>query len=244
MKHKLYKIIVSVLLPLSVVAQQPAVWKEITKEQTAKDLQNSISWFSNENYSFNITHTSYKDHTTLSPFETQKGYVRRDKSNYHSFIAGIHTMQDSRYRIVADTIKRYMMIANASDLLFDVAGVDELSAKLEQCSSFEVLVTATGSRYKMEYDAQAPVQRMEILISKEGLLKEIVYYMNKEVKNEDRDTYSIIHPRLVVSFSNHKTSTKFPASEFLGETYVTWKENKPSPAGRFSAYEFFDSRIK
>lgn len=223
-------------------AQQP-VWKEITKEQAAKDLQKAVSWFNNENYSLNITHTSYKDYTTMVPFETEKGYAKRDKNNYHSFITGIHTMQDAKYRIVTDTMRRYIMLANASDLLFDVADIQQLTAKLDLCSSLKILSTATGNRYKMEYEPSSSIQRMEIEISKDGLLKEMVYYMNKEIKNEDRDTYSHIHPRLVITFSNHKTNVKFPPAEFLQNTYITWNGSKAAPTGKYSKYEFFDSRV-
>lgn len=223
---------------------QSGEWKEISKEQAAQELNKALNWFSiNDNYSLSLTHSSYKDYSTAIPYEVQKGYLKKYKRNYHSLIAGIHTIQNDKYRIVADTVKKYMMLANASDILLDPIGIEQLLANLKQCSSIKTLATTNEISYRLEY-GQQNMQRMEVKLGKEGLLKEMIYYINKEVKNEDRSSYSFVQARLLIRLDNYKTNLKHSSADFAESAYISWKENKPQPAGKFSAYEFFDSRAR
>lgn len=236
--------LVSILVAPVLSLAQNSEWKELTKDQASKELNSVLNWFSaTENYSVGLTHASYKDYTTTVPYEVQKGYLKKYKRNYHSLIAGIHTVQNEKYRIVADTIKKYMMLANASELLLESIGMEQLLLKLELCSSIKTLTKSNEILYRLEYNKQN-MQRMDIKINKDGLIKEIVYYLNKEIKNEDRSSYSFVQPRLVITLDNYKLNVKYNPIEFSESSYITWKDSKAIATGRYSAYEFFDSRVK
>ena len=105
-------------------------WTNATKEEVAKEFEVINSWCRNTPaYSMIVTHTSYEDHTTTIPYETMSGYFKKENNNYHSYLLGIHTIQNAKYRVVVDTSNKIILIATAYNSFEEVPGIGDFEKK-------------------------------------------------------------------------------------------------------------------
>ncbi|MBN8702779.1 MAG: hypothetical protein J0M08_06925 [Bacteroidetes bacterium] len=224
------------------LAQVPT-WKSCSIEQATQVIKSSFNWFSSEEaISVVTTHTTYQNFETKIPYEKHKGFYKKYKNNYHSLISGIHTIQNDKYRLVVDTVTKQIMLANASDLAFFMEDNQTLQERLKLCTQVEELQTPLSVYYRLQYPQTHAVLKMEVEIGKDGRIKEVVYFLNQEIKNEDQSSYSVINPRLSIMFSNYKSQVA--KSEFDEQKYISWAEKKPVLKEKYRDFDFFDARVQ
>ena len=70
------------LCTVSAHGQIPA-WETVSKENMAKVFEQISNWLKNStNYSVKITHASFENYSTETPFEKSVGYFKKENENY------------------------------------------------------------------------------------------------------------------------------------------------------------------
>lgn len=211
----------------------------------AKIFEQMNNWFKNTaTYSLTITHASYEDHKTIVPVEKSVGYFKKDKNNYHSFLLGMHTIQNSNYKIVVDSSEKILMVANPDQLVWNTYTLDDYTYILKNCATIRVTDSGTDKKYRMDFDKEANISSYEFLFNQDGLLKEVVSYYNEEVKKDDDENSPKVKPRISITFSEYKKNPVLNYKEEFDESkYITKKNDKLIPAEAYKDYKFSDQRL-
>lgn len=197
-------------------------------------------------YSMTVTHASYENYKTPVPYERSAGYFRKDRSSYHSFLLGIHTIENQRYRISVDSSAKVMMVADKPDNNEPVSvyGLQDYKDAMESCTVIKVISIGTDKLYRLEYKSGYPLSAHELLVSDDGLLKKITWYYAQEVQKDPEDKNSPKDkPRLEISFSSYKKNPVFPKKEFDESSYFSKKDNRIIPAEEYRNYQVSDQRL-
>lgn len=220
---------------------QSAEWKEVSKEQAGKVFEKVNNWFKNTPaYSLNITHASYESYTSLVPAEKSEGYFKKQENNYHSFLLGIHTVQNISYRVVIDTTGHMILVAHPDKSIWEAYTTGDYATSLESCLSVKASETEKETRYRLEFSEEHPLQAYELIIGKDGLLKEVIsYYRNR--KNEDGTAE--ITPRLSITFSGYNLKPLFVKNEFDDKKYFTDNNNMLALTKEYKDYKLSDQRL-
>lgn len=228
------------------VQSQDVAWKTITKEDMANVFEQLSNWFKNSSaYSFTVTHVSYENYKTIVPYEKSVGYFKRDKNNYHSFLLGIHTIQNKKYKISVDTASKIIMVANTDSSIWDTYKLDDYKVLLESCATIKMFNQTTDKRYRLEFREGYPLSSYEFLIASNGVLKEITWYYAKEVQKDPDDEHSQkVKPRLSITFSDYKKNPVFNyKNEFDESAYFLNKGNKLVVTEKYKKFEISDQRL-
>ena len=234
----------STFVTLVAHAQQ---WTDATKEEVAKEFESAVKWYSKTPaYSMNVTHSSYENYETDIPYERKSGYFKKDNTNYHSFLLGLHTIQNSSYKIVVDTSGKLMMVGYPDKAMEEIIGIKDYEEKLEMCAALKKMESANGKIYRLEFDSDSPIKAYEVAIYPQGMVKELVIYYNTEIKKDaDNPDSEAVKPRMVISFSNYNANVKFKYNEEFSEAnyIVVNKDKKLSLGSRYKGYELNDQRL-
>lgn len=226
---------------------QTAAWEEVSKESMAKVFEQMSNWFKNStNYAVTITHASYENYSTSTPFEKSTGYFKKEGENYHSFLLSIHTIQNANYKIVLDTANKVMMVSNVDKSIWDAYTLDDYQYTLKTCTGIKMLKVNTDKRYRLTYGEGHPLERYEFLIASDGALKELVWYYSKAVpKDEGNPNSEKVKPRLTIIFSSYKKwQPNLSENEFDEKKYFFIKGNKLFPVKKYQHFKLSDQRLR
>lgn len=245
MFNRMFSLFGLISLVVILQAQSPS-WESVSKEQMAKVFEQINSWFkTTSNYSVTVTHASYENYTTKVPFEKSIGYFKKENECYHSFLLGIHTIQNANSKIVIDTSNQSMMVVNIDNSIWASYTMDDYKYTLKACKSIEVMKINDDRKYKLEYADGYPLERYEFLIATDGTLKEVVWYYSKKVpKNVDDENSEKVKPRLSITFSGYKKNAVGSVKQECAESkYIIKKGNKMFPSDKYKNYSLSDQRL-
>lgn len=234
----------SFLFAISLHAQIPE-WESVSKDNMAKVFEQMSNWYKNNaTYSVVVTHASYQTHTTAVPYEKSVGFFKKEKNNYHSFLLGIHTIQNANCKIVLDTANKAMMVANVDNSIWAAYTLEDYKHTLKMCKEIKVMTIDKNKMYRLEYAEGYPLERYEFLVSGDGSLKEIVWYYSKKIpKDIDDENSEKVKPRLSITISTYKQTQNTSKSEFDETKYFVKKGNKLFPAEKYKNFTLSDQRL-
>jgi hypothetical protein len=237
--------LIAFLFCVYTISAQSEKWQYVGRTDMAKIFEQMNNWFKNTpTYSLTIAHASFEDHQTIVPFERSVGYFKKDKNNYHSYLLGIHTIQNSTFKIVIDTAEKIMMAATPDQLVWNSYTLDDYTYLLKNCLTIKVTDIGTDKKYKMEFEEGSNISRYEFLFSSEGLLKEVVSYYNEKMKKGDDENSPEVSPRISITFSEYKKNPVLNYREEFDESkYFTQKNNKLIAADPYKDFKFSDQRV-
>ncbi len=245
MRNRFFSIIGLIMLVIILQAQTP-LWESVSKDQMAKVFEQVNHWFkTSSNYSVTVTHASYENYNTKVPFEKSTGYFKKENECYHSFLLGIHTIQNANCKIVIDTLNQSMMITNIDNSIWSSYTIDDYKYTLKACKSIEVMKINNDKKYKLEYSEGYPLEKYEFLIGADGTIKEVVWFYSKKVpKNIDDENSEKVKPRLSITFSSYKKNVAGSVKQECAESkYIIKKGNKMFPSDKYKNYSLSDQRL-
>ncbi|MEP6793777.1 MAG: hypothetical protein ABJB16_05580 [Saprospiraceae bacterium] len=225
---------------------QPTFWKDESKEQLAHVFDQMRTWHVlHTDYTITITHASFENYTTTIPYEKSTGYYRKVNDSYHSFLLGIHTIQNEKYKIILDTAGQTLMVANIDHSIWSAYTIEDYGYLLKACVATKVLNSGMDNRYRLEYGEGYPLDSYEMLVSGEGFLKEMVWYYRTDVpKDIDNEDSEKTKPRLSITFSSFKKYQHVIADdEFDFTKYFKVVGNKLIPVGKYKDFTLSDQRL-
>jgi hypothetical protein len=217
----------------------------ISKEEMGKVFEKTNTWFrATPAYSMNVTHASFENYTIQVPVEKASGYFKKNGNNYHSFLLGIHTIQNSQYKIVIDTAQKVIVVANPDQLAWLTYTQEDYKVLLKNATATRMSKTGRYTFYRVELPANNPIGAYEFLIDEKGLAREINWYYNDEVKKDENDASSAVKPRMSISFSGYEENPSLNFTEMFSETpYFSKKDNKLIVAEKYTKFKLLDQRI-
>jgi len=231
----------------SAVNAQVAKPEYVGRTDMAKVFKQINNWFINTPiYSLSVTHASYESYKTTIPVEKAAGYFKKNKNNYHSFLIGIHTIQNKTYKIVIDSSEKIILVANPDKLIWNTYTTSDYDTLLKTCATIKVTTVGNDKLYRMDFNSESPIAWYEFLINPNGLPKEIVWYYNQEIKKDEEDEASEkVKPRVSITFSNYNSSAVLDYNkEFNEGIYFTNTNNKISLTEKYKNYKLNDQRVK
>ena len=217
----------------------------IEKDEMINVFERINSWFVNTpSYSVTVTHASYEDYTTKNPFERSTGSFKKQDKNYHSFLMGMHTIQNNKYKVVVDTSSRKILVADPDQLAMMTYSTDDYKGLLKECKQIKKTKTGRYTFYRMELPAGSAIGAYEFLVDEDGLAREVIWYYNREINKDEDDSHSKVKPRLSISFSDYRKNPVFSDDVFSEEEYFKINDNKLMVTTKFHGFNLSDQRLK
>ncbi len=218
----------------------------VPRVDMAKIFEKMNAWFRNtSSYSLTITHASYENYTTEVPVEKSVGYFKKEKESYHSFLIGIHTIQNDKYKFVIDTSEKIMLVANPDQLVWTGYTPDDYNVLLQNCISIQMSSVGTDKLYRINLPANSAIAKYEFWVNADGLPKEIIWYYNQEIQKDENDEKSKVKPRVSIRFSDYKTTNSFSyKNEFSEDDYFVNQNSVLKPVGKYKSFKLNDQRLR
>ncbi|MCW3084168.1 MAG: hypothetical protein JWP12_1534 [Bacteroidetes bacterium] len=239
-------LVICALITQLSIAQQAATWATVGRDDMAKTFEKMGTALKNTPvYSMVVTHTSFENYKTIVPFERSVGYFKKNNNSYHSFLLGIHTVQNPKYRISVDSSAKIVMVANNdNNSIFNTYGIEDYKEVLNSCTTIKVISVGTDKLYRMEFKPGSQLTAQELVITEDGFLKKLTWFYSKEVQKDPEDKNSVkAKPRLEITFSELKKNPSFSKKEFDEKEYFSKKETKLLLTEKYKAYQLSDQRI-
>jgi hypothetical protein len=194
-------------------------------------------------FSVNITHASYKGHSTLVAHEKMSGYFKRDGKNYKSSMMGILTIQNEKAKIVIDTMGKTILVAHPDSFEpSDVITLEYIQGK-KNLKSTTKKTEDKAVRYKLEYTS-GKYSACEILFSNEGAINEIVFLFRESFRVNPIDENSeMASPKAIISYKDLKKNPVFDKAEFDISNYINLPvKGEPVGVKNYKEYKIVDTR--
>ncbi|MFN3342284.1 MAG: hypothetical protein ACK40M_06275 [Flavobacteriales bacterium] len=246
MKFLIYIFSLSLLSSAMVVPVNS--WTAITVEDMAKETKKIESVYKvNVGYSFTISHITYKNYTTLTPEDKMTGYYIKDaKNNYHSYILGVHTIQNSKVKITVDSVNKSIQINSPDRSFTKEVKLSEVEEMLKICSAVKKQDVTTGKKFRMEFSKTKKYSAYEVWVNSSSQLEKLVMYFNAEFPSNPNDEKSAkTKPRAEVVFADYKTGIKPLYKDYFDEAkYITLKGDGYVASSAYKDYKIYDLRVK
>lgn len=220
-------------------------WSVIEKADFDSAIETMSQFYQkNRKFSENVTDRSYKGWDAVTPYETQTGYYECDNNKFHSYLMGIHTIQDDNYRITIDTSEKLIVVTDVAPISGE--DVAQLSYKnsLTNATAYKSATTANGTIYRAEFNAIPSYSAYNLDVATNGQLRSMVIYYRDEFPINPKDqTSQKVKPKLEVAFTNFKTNSSFGAKEFDTGKYITLNGKALQLTTAYSTYQLTDARI-
>ncbi len=191
-------------------------------------------------YQATITDASYPDYTTELFHEKNTGYIKRAGQKFHNYLLGIHTIQNGTCRLVIDTAKKVLVVADPLESINDVLSDTVYNYFMKVCSKIRIAHTGNQTYYRLEFKDPYPLSFYTMTI-KDSLVEKIVMYYRNEVKVNNRSG----KPRLEMTFDKWKTSIDDTQKAFDINNYVFRKGREYCLTASYKGkYKLLDERVK
>jgi hypothetical protein len=237
------KYCVALMLFALTFSAQSGGWKDADRKNVAEEFSRIAKWFSTqEDYSFKIKYASFMNYNSGDAFETSDGNVVKKGKNYHTYLLGVHTIQSSKCKLVIDSSKKIMAVADRDKLTFEVLDPQIQSKLIENYKAVKEKTDKSGRWIRVE-TTHGEITACEMLIGNDKMVKRVIYYYKKEVKTDDNKGWETISPRLEISIDNLISKKELIKEEITEGKFIRWEKDKPMLTGNFSSYKLIDNRI-
>jgi hypothetical protein len=241
-KYRIWFIAVIFSCSSSVIGQTHT-WMNISADDAAKVYWNLNNLYSKTtSYSITVTYTSYENYTTQTSYETSSGFFNKYTTGYHSFLLGISTIQNSKYKIVVDTARKVIAVANPDKTFENSLTMADYKTLMENCTSIKVANEGNEKYYRIEFKSVYPINAYEYALSSTGWIKEMTLFYNKNYVNENGENVNI-KPRLQIKYGNVKVGILENKSELDESKYFSKLGIKLIIASKYNGYVLSDQRV-
>ena len=217
-------------------------WEVIDRKTMAQKLDEMNKQFkSMQAYSLVLTHASFEDYTTNVPHEKSSGYFRKEKNNYHSYLLGIHTIQNSVCKMVVDSMHKTIVVADPDHAFENSLTQGDYAALLNICTSIKKTGIGKDIYYRLEFTKENPLNAYEFAFDSKGFLSKIILSYNRELKRKNN---TLTKPRMEITFTDWKKNSNYTKQEFDESKYVFKEGNQYFLKQPYAdKYKLLDQRV-
>jgi hypothetical protein len=221
-------------------------WVKVDQKEWLDAVRLGGKWFiDHKKYEVSIHYESFADYESPISKDASEGYYRRSGSDSHSFALGIHTIQNERMKIVIDSSRKIIMISNRdTSERSSPYSYSDVIKMLENTKALSKQVTEKESTFRIEFNANSPYWRYEVVLDKGHQIKKIKMFLNTEVSPNEDDLKALkTKPRIELTLFNYKGEPAFTHSEFDESVYVSKKDDHFVATSRYEKYRLRDMRV-
>jgi hypothetical protein len=221
------------------------VWNTITVQEYNVAMEKVEKFYKEKKkYAVKVTHATYKGHDSEIPYQQSTGYFHYENGKYHSWLLGIHTIQDGKYKVVVDSVNKMIIVSDP-----DPKTTDELM-HLNYTNSARYIIackqskTEDGEKFKLDFNEVPSYTSYLLAISAAGEIRGLTVYYRAEYPSDSKDPNSPkAKPKLSINYSGFTATPVFDAGEFSSAKYFTVEKNKLKATSLYSTYRISDARL-
>jgi len=226
---------------INYLKSQDVQWRETDKHTMSVNLNSIAKYLQNkQQYQVYMTDASFENYTTPVAHEKSSGYVKKEGQKFHNYMMGIHTIQNSKCRLVFDSTKKILIVSDPLKAINDIISDTAFNRYLKVCNKMKLARSGGIIYIKLEFNSTYPLSEMTMTI-KDSLVEKIVMYYQHEVKSNNKSA----KPRVEITFEKWKMSVENIEEAFNLDTYVYKKGDtyylKPPYTG---TCKLLDQRIR
>jgi len=228
------------------ICAQAKDWKETDKSSFLIAFEQMNNWHKlHKEYSMKLKHATFDDYSTIIPSDISSGYFIKSNRNYHSFLLGIHTIQNDRFKIVIDSSGKDLFLSYPNTSIWTEYDSASWSMNLDECISLKMDESQGGKTFRMEFSEDNELSAYEFTLAKDGrLLQSICFYKEIQSENEDGKPIST-KPRLTISYFDFKFSVSDKTkTEFNELKYIAKSGDNFIPSSKYKEYNLIDQRVR
>ncbi len=223
------------LMALDAFAGSNLQWSVIDKSVLVSDLVALNKYMLHmTTCQLNVTESSFEDYSSSIYHDRSEGYFKRDKYEYSSYILGVYTIQDNTCRIVIDSAKKTIMVADPTKSIDPSFSAMDTKSLFKMCTHAEIAKSEKYTYYRLEFSEGYAFTSYEMTI-KDSLPVKVVLYYSKKIKRTGSNEST--RPRVEIDLDNWTTSVSDKKNAFDTDNYVSKKGDqyflKPRYAGKF-----------
>jgi len=231
------------LYSFTIYIVEAAVPKKIKSDEAAQIIKKLSDWYKDEEaYSMDIEIRTYKEFSSDLVHDSKKGYVKKKGRNFHSYMMGTHSIQNSKYKITLDSARNFMSIKDAEQNMWENISLEILGRYLNASSNITVSDVNGNYVLKIVPPINSALKQYELIYDNKNRISKITMEMEKEELAEYGKTRFMIYPKIVFEFKNYSKIPKIGADEFITESYVTLGA-EIVPNKEYAKFDFFDLRV-
>ncbi|HXP49518.1 MAG TPA: hypothetical protein VN922_06185, partial [Bacteroidia bacterium] len=161
-------------------------WSVIDKDVMSADLVAINQHYQRMHiYETVITNASYENYTTSEAHQKSSGYFKREYSQFHSYMLGVHTIQSKTCRLVIDSAKKIMIVADPTNSLDNNFTLSDFEALLKVCTKLQKAKMGNYIYYHMEFQKDYRYTAYDMTL-KDSVPEKIVMYYSRKVTKGDK----------------------------------------------------------
>lgn len=221
-------------------------WQPINSDVVAKELVTiNKEALKNKNYKFNVFYKSYKGHFDNKVYDQQKGVVIKNDELMYSKIDGALTIQNRDFRIIVDSLKKFIKISDPLKGAEPTFNIDEYIKTLKNCKSVKRKKIKSTIGFRFELKAERGIVIQEIYFDKDFLSKTVIYYANDHsIRENNTIKTQVVYPRMEIEINDFEKLNIVNKEIFKADNIVSLKNNKFTVKEKYKEYKFFDGRFK
>lgn len=240
-----YISVLAILILCFSFSSVPGDWVSITPKEANDafiEINNEIN--SIPSFSVNVIQRTFQSHTTTKWAFQYEGFVRKEGNNYHTLLMDLHTIQNNKYKIIVDTVKKIILVSNP-DKQVDFGSISPQTEKALE-SAMKVRHKTDHEKYHMEftYPDSYPYHKIDMIYNKSKFPVSFNLFLNKSITSKSGSTEVTDKPRIEINYNDFKKEQKFAKTEFSEKKYFTEVNNKITLSQRYKTYKLKDLRVQ
>jgi len=237
MRSIVYTMILTMLFPGMIYS---AEWTQMTNEEFRTEYKKMFERFTKiGNYSVNVSMESYENTSDKTVHEVSKGYISKYGDKIHSFLVGIHTIQNHDTRLVIDTANKIIVVTNSQSTSPEEISPGITDEYLKKISSARKKYENGVTYYNVQLPSGLPFSSYTIGFNQKGLINDVNITMNKDIKNDRGED---IQPCVRIKYEEWNVTPSYKDSDYSFSKYVTKLDGKFILKDVYQDYEFHDQR--
>jgi hypothetical protein len=227
-----------------IMANPTGDWEPVSNDELVKVFNDCETQFnSSGSFQVNVSHESFKDHKTIQREDISKGYYLKDKNHYHSFLVGVHTIQNDKLKLSVDTSERIILVM----LPEKTEGFMNENKSLmiaQNIQSSSKMRKGGETLYKVVFKPNAGLEFYELAVDEKKVVKKLtLYYSTAIPQNPDDVNSPKSKPRVEITFSGFIINPTVNYAESFSENkYLKKAGESYEGTGIYADYEVNDLR--
>lgn len=217
-------------------------WKPTDMKTIAAEYRKVADYYNRiSKVSMQITYTSFQTHTSTAIIDKSIGFYKKDGLNYHTYIMGNRTIQNSKYKFTINEESKTILVWNPDKKINTVMELDEKRLDSTIIVSLQTAQSVKGSRYRIEYQKGLGIEAIEYFVSKTGFVNEIEFFYCRNYVNEE-GANETVYPRLNILFTDINTKYVPVKNDFENSKYFFEKDSVLYLNPTYKLYKIRDYR--
>ncbi len=218
-------------------------WENLTWSDYQSLMDEVSRSYDDEEYTLEMVYKTYKGRQLQTPFEVSPSYTQRSKSYDYSYLKGIVTIQNEKMKITIDSNNQMIAINNGAPRVSQEEMMGQYAQSKDFIETMKVKEENGGKTIEITYKKGAPVEKVQIDISRKRRIAEVIVFYASPVEYEDDDG-NLKSDFVILKIEYKSFSNKHLYKEISLNEIIVDKKGSLSLSEGFKDFELVDLRIQ